>query len=414
MEAATVPPPPQRRKKTQDHSNTTTTTISDLPSHITCDVLSRLPLNSIFYCKRLCSSFRNPTLEPYFPQLHLPKSPFSLILYRPSDFEHPIFGYLPLDDSLVDLHRRSRWTMKFEAKIIHPTCFEFLSNRIVSSCNGLILLSDAKWSNNVCVCNPITRQHFFLPKPDEDLCLLRRGRYFYCGYGFGYSRSTDLFKVVKFTANYKEQPYRLHCCVYTLGVDDEWRTLGSTRQPVPYNPDLPFVFLNGALHWISWERSTWLLCYFDMEKEQCGNQTFRLHSKKLNLSAVPSSLEGTRFHLGVVDNCLYIRDEQTSPLPVNIWVMKDYGDIRSWNLEWIIQRPLPSGLNQDLKPVKTLEDGTVLMTVRKKVLASYNPVTKVLQRVSYHGVQFWEDLIVGVLSFLPLPCKNHQLKLCRS
>ncbi|KAH7844552.1 hypothetical protein Vadar_029263 [Vaccinium darrowii] len=239
MEAATDPhrTPPRRRrrkqpKKKRDHAYNaaSATTISELPSHITDDILSRLPLKSIFNCKRVCSSFRNLTLEPHFPQLHLSRSPLTLILYRHSMyFKTTFFGFLPLDDSVAHLCRR-RAAIKFKAQ------FEFPTN--------------------------------------------------------------------------------------------------------PLSPN-----------------------------EQCGNLPLP------ELFAVHSPLEEKCFHLGVVDNCLYICDARASHLPVNIWVMKDYGDIGSWTLEWIIRRPLPSRLDHNLKPVKTLEDGTVLMIVEEKILVSYNPAS---------------------------------------
>ncbi|KAG5551621.1 hypothetical protein RHGRI_009888 [Rhododendron griersonianum] len=370
MEVANDPPPPprrRRRKQRQDHATATVaeTSISELPSHLTCDILSRLSLKSIFRCKRVCSSFRNLTLEPHFPQLHLPRSPLSLILFRRSDCRHPsAFGFLPLADSLEALRCR-RATMTFETKPEIPAG-RGSTLAMVSSCNGLVCLADRYCSDTVYIYNPVTRQHFLLPKPKNEPTVWT-------------------------------QPHtRLHCCVYTLGVDDEWRNIGDTRQPLPHNS--PFVFLNGALHWIGSEGSRLLLCYFDMEKEQCGNLPLP------TLSVVPfQPIVVTRFHLGVVDNCLYIRDEQEPRLPINVWVTKDYKNIGSWTLEWSIHRQLHSWLGLDLKPLKTLKDGTLLMIVKEKILASYNPVTKLFKRASYHGVQSWAESIADVPSFLPLP-----------
>ncbi|KAG5551622.1 hypothetical protein RHGRI_009889 [Rhododendron griersonianum] len=240
--------------------------------------------------------------------------------------------------------------MKFETK---PEIPDDSLLTMVSSCNGLVCLADRFCSDTFYIYNPVTRQHFLLPKPKNEPRVWNLRQHF--GYGFGYSQSADLFKVVKFTAKRNEQSPKLHFCVYTLGVDDEWRNLGDTRQPLPHNS--PFVFLNGALHWIGSEGSRLLLCYFDMEKEQCGNLPLP------TLSVVPFQSKVTRFHLGVVDNCLYIRDEQKPRLPINIWVMKDYENIGSWTLEWSIHRQLPPWLGLDLKPLKTLKDGTVLMIV---------------------------------------------------
>jgi len=274
--------------------------------------------------------------------------------------------------------------MKFETQIEIPG-----SNLCVVSCNGLLCLSDQFCLNNsVYVCNPITRQHFRLPESKNERSVINERPQLYIRWcGIGYSRSADLFKVVSFTANLGKRPFETHCSIYTLGVDDEWRTLGlrDAGLTFPHNGDI--VFLNGAFHWIGQENS---LCSFDMEKEQCGNLP------------LPSQVSGYGFHLGVVDNCLYIIDEKTSSVAVNIWVLKDYGNMGSWTLEWIIQRPLPPGL-WNLKPVKTVEDGTVLMIAGEKNLASYNPVSTVLEKITYHGVKFWGGSITGVPSFLPLP-----------
>lgn len=129
-----------------------------------------------------------------------------------------------------------------------------------------------------------------------------------------------------------------------------------------------------------------LLCYFDVEKEQCGNLPLP------NLSGF-SQLKGASFHLGVVENCLYI------VMSKNLHCLSTYG---WWKIMEILC-PLPRGLDRDLKPIKTLEDGTVLMIVREKTLASYNPVTGVFEKISYHGVQFWKESIADIPSFLPLP-----------
>ncbi|KAH7843715.1 hypothetical protein Vadar_019911 [Vaccinium darrowii] len=135
MEAATDLPPSRhrrfRKQRKEIQGHTSATTISELPSHITSDILSRLPLKSIFICKRVCSSFRNLTLDPYFPQLQLPRSPLCLILYRRSFRSIPAyFRFLPLPDSPVDLCRRG--TALFETQIESSEATPFWQHEEIS------------------------------------------------------------------------------------------------------------------------------------------------------------------------------------------------------------------------------------------------------------------------------------------
>ena len=52
----------------------------ELPSHITVDILSRLPVKTIIHCRTVCKAWRNVLLDPCFPQIHLAKSSVNLML----------------------------------------------------------------------------------------------------------------------------------------------------------------------------------------------------------------------------------------------------------------------------------------------------------------------------------------------
>ncbi|KAH7844707.1 hypothetical protein Vadar_030813 [Vaccinium darrowii] len=364
-------------------ANQNTATISDLPNHIICDILSRLPLSSIFTCKRVCKIWHNLILEPCFAKLHLSRSPLSLVFYRPgnSNDSPSYFEILQLHDP-PDLDQHNA-TMKFTTQIYLP----HRHVEMLGSCNGSILLanyvSDYK-DLVIIVCNPLRARHHVLPEPSK-LALRTHG---YAGLGFVHSPSTDKHKVLLFTHTWTNlgpaapawSRDKLYCDTFTIGIDDEWRSIGDTGMP-PDEFALPFVFLNGAIHWIGFENSR-VICYFDIEKEQFGSFPLPSHF----------GLKGQgRFFLGVIDNWLYIQHD--SPYMVwKFWVMKDYGDFGSWTPEWVIERPITSKFASRVKLLKMLNDGTLLMFLFKssmvpnnlrggkitKTLASYNPQTRVL------------------------------------
>ncbi|XP_058210508.1 F-box/kelch-repeat protein At3g17530-like [Rhododendron vialii] len=262
-----------RRSKRKASKNTTTATtsaaavhavtISNLPNHSTCDILSRLPLNSIFACKRVCKTWRDLTLEPYFAKLHLSRSPLSLISYHngKDNNNSPSFHFeiLQLHDPPV-LGRRDA-TMKFRTEFFFPHMY------VVASCNGSILLSNFSPIDDriIIVCNPLRAQHFILPKPPK----LALETYKSVRLGFGHSPRTDQYKVLRFTYTYRPDRLYLYFDIFTIGIDDEWRSIVGTEQP-PGHIISNSVFLNGALHWIGNEKARFI-SYFDIEKEQFGS-----------------------------------------------------------------------------------------------------------------------------------------------
>ncbi|KAH7843206.1 hypothetical protein Vadar_013845 [Vaccinium darrowii] len=357
----------KRKRQASRNTATAAVPISDLPNHILCDILSRLPLKSIFICKRVCKTWRTIIREPEFTKLHLSTSPLSLVFYRHGNHNNyspsSHFEILQLHDPLVIARRNP--TMKLKTDIYFP----HMNFQIVASCNGTILLSNFASNDDpvMIVCNPLRVEHFVLPKPPESALKTYKSVRF----GFGHSPSTDQYKVVRFTHSYYTA--RLYCDIYTIGIDDEWRNIGDIGQ-APEQVLFRFFFLNGALHWLGYGGS-WFICYFDIEKEQFGS------------FPLPSDFGKTFLHLGVVDNWLYIRDEHPSGA-WKFWVMKDYGDFGSWTLEWVIEGPVTQRFNGPVKPLKMMKDGTLLMMLRsnnprtnfsKATLASYNPQTKVLK-----------------------------------
>ncbi|KAH7843668.1 hypothetical protein Vadar_019323 [Vaccinium darrowii] len=357
--------------------------ISELPDHIISDILSRLPLNSIFACKRVCKVWRDITLEPYFAKLHLSRSPLSFISYRNgnNNGDNDINSSSQSHFEILQLHDppvlgRHNPTMKFTTEIYFPHL------QIVASCNGSILLSNYLSNYGlVIVCNPLRAQHLILPEPPN----LAVKKYAFVRFGFGYTPATDQYKVLRLIITGK--PRRLDIEIYTIGIDDEWRSIGDTVQ-LPSGFISKIIFLNGVLHWLDFEFPR-VICYFDIEKEQFGS------------FPLPFQLENSVLHLGVLHNWLYIIDGR------KCWMMKDYGDIGSWILEWVIE-PCAHTFKGHVNPLKMLKDGTVLMMFKNSsprknatetTLASYNPQTRVLKKIKDRGNLLLGDSVTDVPCF---------------
>ncbi|KAG5551635.1 hypothetical protein RHGRI_009902 [Rhododendron griersonianum] len=376
------------KKKTRRSKKNAAAPMSELPNHIMSDILSRLPLKSIFRCKRVCKAWQNVILEPYFAELHLSRSPLSLIFYRNgnsnnnnddnSSSSSSHFEIFQLHDPPISGYRIAR--MKFSTEIYFP----HMDIRVVASCNGLVLLSNHPSRDLVIVCNPLRAQRFILPKPQRLAVPYSRSD---IGFGFGHSLATGQYKVLRYIRTYTP-PISMEFDIYTLGIDNEWRSLRYTAKPPTIYDTL--VFLNGALHWIGNEKTT--IFYFDIEKEQFGS------------FPLPSHIGDHCKALAVVDNQLYIHNRYSYG-GLQFWAMKDYGDFGSWTLEWDIEASITRGFDPICEPLKMLRDGSLLMMCyslcsRKQVikitLASYNPQTRVLKEIKHRGILLWGASVADV------------------
>ncbi|GJZ36357.1 F-box associated domain containing protein [Tanacetum coccineum] len=233
--------------------------MEDLPTDVTVDILSRLPVKTIIHCKCVCKKWRILVSEANFVKLHLSRSHASLLFHHFTIQELHNFGQgiLKLVDIEDDVHHHHLYhdpRMSFDLnRVSFPKSVEKFRKLPIGSIDGLVCLTESgNNSDNTYICNPITREYMMLPK-----------HYFFSVFdemsivcGFGVGLVTEKYKVIRtllthFLTNPNpkmSRPDLLEAEVYTLGTG-KWRSLGYwlDERKKPFNSG---PYLNGHVHWI--------------------------------------------------------------------------------------------------------------------------------------------------------------------
>ncbi|KAI8010811.1 F-box protein [Camellia lanceoleosa] len=334
-----------------------------VPIQIILEILSRLPIKSLFRCQLVCKEWFSSISDPHFAKLHLSRSPISLLI-------KPIF-------------RESRKLRLFDLQILYKTHpreahlkltteinIPYAGQEIVNSCNGLLCLC---YKSVICVCNPIlgeTNQYkvirFFIERVVESI-----------------NPITEL-------KTYRDDPKAM---IYTIG-DGLWRNLGS----VPYYlKNRSFnSFVNGALHWLNFtcDSPDFIRC-FDFDSEEFW---VVLEPPEFGLRKEFSD----HIRVGVLRGSLSIYDF-SSPLRMDIWLMKDYGIKESWSKELVIENGIGRRGNLDCyEPIMILKSGEILMLVNKDALKMYNPRLGKFKKLNTYGIKSEFNATAHVPSFVSL------------
>ena len=175
-----------------------------------------------------------------------------------------------------------------------------------------------------------------------------------------------------------------------------WRRIGSA----PFDLDLALfpTYLNGVIHWVKASddekmKGSVFIIGFDFEEEKFNQvppppHFGEKHKEKENLY---------NLNMGVLGGCLSLCD-CTFVDHLDIWMMKEYGDLASWTKEYVISAHF-GGID---RPIKLLENGDLLMMYKKRELVAYDPIQGRFRFLRIQGVQSELEAIIHVPSFIPL------------
>ncbi|KAH7856608.1 hypothetical protein Vadar_003466 [Vaccinium darrowii] len=349
-----------------------------LPTHIIIDILSRLPLKTLLDCQLVCKDWLSLISDLHFAKVHLSRSPVS-ILIKPTHHHRRKIRLIDVGlQTLPNTHPLDA-QLTFNPKTHYP----IIGDRIVNSCNGLILSNDI--SEPVFVSNPIVGEFVTIPRSYGD------GRFDGATSALGFCPLTNKYKVIQFflksvsfdpITGLKIYGEEAEAEIYTLGQapwPGIWRKLG--RVPYHLSKHSFNSSMNGVLYWLtSTPDSPGFIRCFDF-----GSERFR---------AVPEppefDLENNaglhHLSLGVLRDRLSICD-YSSPRHVDIWIMKDINTKESWCKEFVIKNVIVN--RQPLnycEPIMILKSGEILMLVNRNALVQYYPKLGIFKILHIYGI----------------------------
>lgn len=361
-----------------------------LPSEISIDILSRLPLPTILKCKCVCKKWLELISSPEFAEHHLKltsaKSEPGLAFYGSDQTSCKIFEFEDgLDLPSHDHHYKPLTDFDPRPFIANPEP----SITIVGSVDGLLCFQDSRAQlDSYYVCNPLTKECISIPGLEETVHYPD-----VVAYGFGASSSTSQYKVVRINHKAVYGPVRVsnpECFVYTLG-SGSWRSVagsGGFHEYIHYSVG---AFLNGYLHWLACdENGSQSISRFDLETEVFESMS-------------PPFPDGYNRSLVILEGCLCYCDHGSDD-EIFIWMMREYGSEESWTKQIVIDKYDTFAFisYQAVFPLKIFRNGDVLVLVEHSGMYFYSTRNRTASEVATFQGDNWCQAVLHVSSFLPL------------
>ncbi|KAK6137520.1 hypothetical protein DH2020_028773 [Rehmannia glutinosa] len=336
--------------------------LTDLPPNILSEILSRLPIKSLFVCRSVCKTFLNLTSSnPHFNALHFSKTAQNLIIqfgssYQPTRLVHLVDSELDTAFGFrlkVNVKEKAMFQIpKFPAKYFEEYRMYIGDENnfvLVNSCNGLLYFAERSVCERSFICNPITNEYVTLLEYDVEKNLTM-------GLWFGFSPEENLYKVLRIFATVSGTPSQ-------DGFKMEYWAqvhVGSS---------------------ISMKKNSEIAPPLDFGLEQQMNK----HGMSI----------------GVLGGYLCLSDDTWD---LDIWVMKKFGGQDCWSKEFVVDTSIhmDKPLEGPFRPLQILSDGKILMIWANRVLVTYDPKTKDFGYLEFDGVESLGKVVLYTPSFFPL------------
>ncbi|KAK6135610.1 hypothetical protein DH2020_030658 [Rehmannia glutinosa] len=326
--------------------------MSDIPSEILLEMLLRLPAKSLFRFRTVCKAWRRIIDDPSFIKSHNNNQHSDTTLFIRTS-TGTLYS-LSLD-SLNYTNGQQTIDVTHVKNVVRQGVPR-LPAFPVASCHGLILISHYDIKKIWVIWNPLTGEFHELPQPDIDVRLI--------GSGLGYDSVSDDYKVVRIDEMCRNGKVVYQTFVYSLKLNS-WKMIRDC--PCDFSWGSQGVFLNGALHWISWD----MIIALDLAVEDY---------RQLPLPSVRLPVDK---RLDALGGCLILSDAYAMK---RAWVMKDYGVENSWmDLFSSRERDSMGGLGY-LWPIAYLKSKGQLIMQHDSNIICWDIDKSCAKKVTIHGL----------------------------
>ncbi|KAL4581423.1 hypothetical protein LXL04_017637 [Taraxacum kok-saghyz] len=368
-------PPSPTAIKIQNTMSFLDPSMEDLPIEVMDDILSRLPVKTIIHCKFVCKKWLDLVSDSYFAKFHLSRSPAGIMIHHISKkemaegpFTPGILKLVEVEDELDHHHLHHDPSMSLDLNL--APLFQKSKTFMTGSVDGLICMFQyypGAESDNIYICNPITREYMILPNQKY----YKEENYLTVNYGFGVGLVTKEYKVIR-TILRDMSSSRLEAevngYVLVMSLTGLTNSMGH--------------FLNGHAHWPasgsssgsgSGTGSDERICVFDFDEE-----TFN------SLTSPPKDIEEAESVSKLWDEGGYSK--------LTLWLMKEYGIKKYWCKELVIGRSINPNLGPFSEAVYVIEgskNGTILMASYPNTLLVYYPRRKTIVDTDLFDRYLW-------------------------
>ncbi|XP_050891593.1 F-box/kelch-repeat protein At3g23880-like [Lathyrus oleraceus] len=342
--------------------------LPDLPEELVSDILLRLPVKSLLQFKCVCKSWKTLISDSQFAKNHLRISTSDPTMTN----QQLVFSYRKPPWEIVSYPLKPLFQNP-TTTAVKPVTLSYKDEKIdciiIGSCNGLLCLLDSFPRYCVRLCNPCLR----LISKISSVPVSQDWLIMHCG--FAYDQVNDKYKVL-LVVRCKKHDHQIFTKIYTFGQDDSWRTIPN----LPYDIHKVFgKFVSGTLNFLLCNKNTFVS--FDIEKET--------YMELLLPQNYGHNNDYTYRAMSVLSDCLCVSECEN--LYWVVWMMKEYGDVKSWTKFIIVSYDKLIRNRPCLVEPLFISKNGVLMVMMDDQLILYN---------SNNGVAL-DPLIVMKLGFFP-------------